>query len=82
LLSIKWTSIDPVCFCLAKAGKEVGPLFLWVGVMPGTLSCNDAEVTAIGCKDILARSHITDVEVAFRESVFTRFAVHGPLLFW
>jgi hypothetical protein len=73
-IAVKWTTIDPVCF--TKVGKKTGPLHLWVGVMPRTLSCDNVEVAAIGCNDILVRSHITDVEVAFRESVFTRFA--GP----
>ena len=72
--AVKWTTIEPVCF--TEVGKKVGPLYLWVGVMPGTLSHDNTEVAATGCKDILTRSHITDVEVAFRESVFTRFA--GP----
>ena len=75
-VAVKWTSIDPVRF--AQVGKKAGPLFLWVGVMPGTLSRDDAEVAAVGCKDILAQSQITNVEIAFRESVFTRSA--GPQL--
>jgi len=35
-IKLKWTTIDPVRF--AEAGKEPGSLFLWVGVLPGTLS--------------------------------------------
>ncbi|KAF8342912.1 uncharacterized protein EI90DRAFT_804213 [Cantharellus anzutake] len=73
---LKWTSIDPVRF--AEAEKEPGPLFLWVGVMPGTLSPNDAEDAAVRCKEILLEYEIIDVEIAFRESIFTRFA--GPQL--
>ncbi|KAI6117954.1 hypothetical protein F5141DRAFT_591568 [Pisolithus sp. B1] len=75
-IGIKWTSIDPVRF--AELGKEAGPLFLWVGVMPGTLSRDDAEIAAAGCKQILLQSQITDVEIAFRESVFARSV--GPQL--
>ncbi|KAH7890239.1 hypothetical protein F5I97DRAFT_1933636 [Phlebopus sp. FC_14] len=52
-IELRWTSINPVRF--AEAGKEPGPLYLWVGVMPGH-----------------------DVELAFRESVFTRSV--GPQL--
>ncbi|KAF8837533.1 hypothetical protein BDN67DRAFT_185210 [Paxillus ammoniavirescens] len=75
-VGLRWTSIDPVRF--AEVGKEAGPLFLWVGVMPRTLSRGDAEVVAVRCKQILAESRITGVEIAFRESVFTRSA--GPQL--
>jgi hypothetical protein len=75
-VNVKWTSIDPVRF--AKVGEEAGPLFLWVGIMPGTLTPRDAKDAAVVCKKILAESQITDVEIAFRESVFTRSA--GPQL--
>ncbi len=75
-VDLKWTSIDPVRF--AEAGKEPGPLFLWVGVMPSSLSRDDAEVAAVRCKEILAEYGIIDVEIAFRESVFTRSV--GPQL--
>ena len=75
-VDLRWTSIDPVRF--AKVGGEAGPLFLWVGVMPRTLSRKDAEVAAVRCKQILAESQITGVEIAFRESVFTRSV--GPQL--
>ena len=53
-IAVKWTRIDPVCF--AEVGKKAGPPFLWVGMMPGALSRYDAEVAAVGCKDILAQS--------------------------
>ncbi|ETW78096.1 hypothetical protein HETIRDRAFT_454139 [Heterobasidion irregulare TC 32-1] len=69
-VGLRWTSIDPVRF--AEVGKGAGPLFLWVGVMPVTLSCKDAEHAAVHCQQILAESEITGVEIAFRESVFTR----------
>jgi hypothetical protein len=47
--------------------------------MPRTLSRDHAEAAAARCKEILARYEIMDVEIAFRESVFTRFT--GPRLF-
>jgi hypothetical protein len=46
--------------------------------MPGTLSREDAKDAAVRCKQILAESQITGVEIAFRESVFTQSA--GPQL--
>jgi len=75
-IDLKWTSIDLVRF--AEVGGLPGPPFLWVGVMPKTLSRDDAEVAARRCKDILAESGIEDVEIAFRESIFSRFT--GPQL--
>ena len=75
-----WSSgqaqVDPVRF--AEVEEEAGPLFLWVGVMPGTLSRDDVKVAAVGCKQIIAQFQITDVEIAFRGSVVTRSA--GPRL--
>ena len=61
-LAVKWTSIDPVRF--AEVEEEAGPIFLCVGVMPGTLSRDDAKVAAVGCKQIIAQFQITDVEIA------------------
>jgi len=75
-IRLLWTSIDPVRF--AEDEKEPGPLFLWVGVLPGTLSSSDAENAAVHCKEIMSEHEITDVEIAFRESTFTRSA--GPQL--
>lgn len=77
-VGLKWTSIDPIRFAEVQVGKEPGPLFLWVGVMPKTLSCDDAKDAAVRCKAILTEYDIKDVEIAFRESVVTRSA--GPQL--
>ncbi|KZT05709.1 uncharacterized protein LAESUDRAFT_726637 [Laetiporus sulphureus 93-53] len=74
---VKWSSIDPVRF--AEAGQEdVSALYLWIGIIPGTLIFEAAKVAAEGCKDILAREGFPDVEVAFRESVVTQSI--GPKL--
>ncbi|KAH8989861.1 hypothetical protein EDB86DRAFT_3104234 [Lactarius hatsudake] len=81
-VNVKWTTIDPVRIAkVAKVEEEAtqaGPLFLWVSVKPRSLSHKDAEVAAVSCKKILKESNLTDVEIAFRESVFTRSA--GPRL--
>ncbi|KIJ12044.1 hypothetical protein PAXINDRAFT_163961 [Paxillus involutus ATCC 200175] len=71
-IDLKWTSIDPVRF--AEAEKEPGPLFLWVGVLPGTLSPDDAKGPAARCKELLLEYAINDVEIAFRKSIYTRHA--------
>ena len=73
-LEVKWSTIDPVRF--AEQGGEIGPLYLWVGVDPGSLSIELAKAAAVGCKKILADAQFPDVEIAFRESVVTR----GPQL--
>jgi len=79
-INLKWTSIDPVRF--AEVGGKPGPLFLWVGVLPGAFSypgtTGMAAALAARCKQILSEYKITNVEIAFRESTYTRSA--GPQL--
>ncbi|KAI1788921.1 hypothetical protein LXA43DRAFT_974534 [Ganoderma leucocontextum] len=75
-IDLKWTSIDPGRF--AEGEMEPGPLFLWVGVLPGTLSPDHAKGPAMRCKELLSEYAITGVEIAFRESIYTRYA--GPQL--
>ena len=67
-LDVKWSTIDPVRF--AEEGGEAGPLYLWVGVVPKSLSFEGAKAAADGCKKILTDAHFPDIEIAFRESVF------------
>lgn len=75
-IEVKWSTIDPVRF--AVEGGEAGPLYLWVGVGPKSLSLKDAKAAAVGCKRILADAQFPDVEIAFRESIFARSI--GPQL--
>ena len=75
-LHVEWSTIDPVRF--AEEGGEAGPLYLWVGVVPRSLSFEGAKAAADGCKKILTDAHFPDIEIAFRESVFTRST--GPRL--
>ncbi|GJJ08866.1 hypothetical protein Clacol_003086 [Clathrus columnatus] len=75
-IELKWTSIDPVRF--AKIEEKPGSLFLWVGVLPDTLSSDHAKDVAAYCKEILVEYGFADVEIAFRESIYTRYA--GPQL--
>ena len=82
-IKIKWTSIDVVRF--ADVEEDPGPPVLWIGVMPASLSREDAEVAAVGCEGLLAKFALTGelgvgVEVAFRESVFTRRSAAHPRL--
>ncbi|KAG8952880.1 hypothetical protein FRC04_003329 [Tulasnella sp. 424] len=74
---VLWTTIDAVRFL--KVGEEaVGPVVLWIGVAPETLCAEDARTAANGCLDLLKEFDITDIEVEYRESIYTRSA--GPNL--
>ncbi|KAG6886741.1 hypothetical protein C0995_005293 [Termitomyces sp. Mi166 len=57
-------------------GGPVGPVILWIGVVPGTLSSDDACTSANGCLDLLKEFGITNVEVEFCGSIYTWSA--GP----
>ncbi|KAF8549223.1 hypothetical protein OG21DRAFT_1556983 [Imleria badia] len=61
---VTWTSVDVVRF--AVVGEAL------------SLSIEDAHTAAVGCQELLESYKITDVEVEFRESVFSRSA--GPKL--
>ena len=43
-VNIKWTTIDITHF--AEVKKDASPIFLWVGVKPRSLSCENTEVVA------------------------------------
>jgi len=73
-----WTSIDVVCFIKVGEGEAIGPVVLWIGVAPESLSCEDAHTSAKGCLDLLKDSNVTDVKVEFRKSIYTSMA--GPSL--
>ncbi|KZT23556.1 hypothetical protein NEOLEDRAFT_1163692 [Neolentinus lepideus HHB14362 ss-1] len=61
-------------------GRQIYEYFDSVGLRSTSIDpvciAEDAENAAVRCKHILAEFQITDVEIAFRESVFTRSA--GP----
>lgn len=57
---LRWTSIDPAVRFF-EVGNEAWPVFIWVGVMPGTLALGDAKPAAEYCKNILAKYKISDV---------------------
>ena len=61
----------------AEPGKAAGPIVLWIGVRPGSLSRKQAQVAAVACEKIILTYEITGVEIAFRESLFRR---SGPML--
>lgn len=75
-VEVRWTTIDVVRFIKVEKGKTIGPVILWIGVTPKTLSGKGAKTAAYGCLDILKVVEITDIEVEFRESVYIESA--GP----
>ncbi|TFK81505.1 hypothetical protein K466DRAFT_502009 [Polyporus arcularius HHB13444] len=74
--NVKFTTIDWVRFSLDYG--PAGPVTLWIGVLPESLAAEDAHIAACGCLALLQEFDITDVEVAFRTSIYTRSA--GPKL--
>ena len=67
-VGVNWSTIDPVRFA-EEGKKETSPLYLWIGVVPRSLSPKDARDAAVGCKQILANANLPDIEIAFRESL-------------
>lgn len=52
-INVTWTTIDVVR--LAEEEKEPGPPVLWIGVKPGSLSREDAQVATVGCEGLLKK---------------------------
>jgi len=75
---VRWTSIDVARFIIVGDGEVAGPPVLWIGVHPDTLEGEDAFNAANDLLTHLATFDITDVEIEYRESVYTRSA--GPPL--
>jgi hypothetical protein len=73
---VLWTTIDVVRFIKVGEGEAIGPVVLWIGVAPDTLLGEDARISAKGCQDLLKEFDVTDIEVEYRESIYTRSA--GP----
>jgi hypothetical protein len=70
-LKVRWTSIDSVR--LANIEEEtIGPVMLWIGVFPSSISSEDAYTAVLGGLAILKQFDLSDVNVEFRESVYIR----------
>ncbi|KJA21087.1 hypothetical protein HYPSUDRAFT_203275 [Hypholoma sublateritium FD-334 SS-4] len=72
-LSIPWTSIDVVRFVTDGDGdkKIRSPVVIWVGVVPDSLNSDGAFESSNSILNLLAINDINDVEVEYRESVYT-----------
>ncbi|KAF9235843.1 hypothetical protein BU15DRAFT_89406 [Melanogaster broomeanus] len=55
-----------------------GPVTIWIGVFPGSTSATAAHNSALDVLALLRDYHITDVDIDYRESFYTREA--GPQL--
>ncbi|KAG9019614.1 hypothetical protein FRB90_012460 [Tulasnella sp. 427] len=75
-MRVKWTSIDVVRIPLSE--EPSGPVILWIGVMPSSLSGHEGVDVAFKCRELLIQDGIVDVDVEIRDSVVTRLA--GPKL--
>ncbi|KAN0081180.1 hypothetical protein V8E55_008804 [Tylopilus felleus] len=77
-VGIMWTSVNPLAYANAGEPKPFCPLIICVGVNPGSLLYEAAVAAAAVVKNILTDAGFPDIEVAFIESVVTRFT--GPKL--
>jgi hypothetical protein len=73
-----WTSVNPLAYANAGEPRPFCPLIICVGVNPGSLLYEAAFAAATVVKTILTDAGFPDIEVAFIESVVTRFT--GPKL--
>ncbi|KAJ7808190.1 hypothetical protein B0H14DRAFT_3152200 [Mycena olivaceomarginata] len=82
-LQVDWTSLDVVR--IPNLDEPNGPVVLWIGVTPSSLSRDDGTlVSARVCLALFAEHQLADVEVHVRESLLVR--QNGPklmkLVFW
>ena len=57
----------------------ITPITIWVGVLPDTLTCKDAYKSSVDILNLLREHGISDLDVAYRESVVKDSS--GPELF-
>ncbi|KAI5993685.1 hypothetical protein EDC04DRAFT_2910737 [Pisolithus marmoratus] len=80
---IDWSSIDPARFfthaLLGEGAKgSLGPVVIWVGVVPGSTSADTAHEVSKEILALLQKNGVVDVVVEWREAVLQRLA--GPPL--
>ncbi len=59
-----------------KTKKLVGPVTIWIGVFPESISATDAHDVAQDILALLKDYNISDVDIDFRESLYTREVGH------
>ncbi|KAG8743173.1 hypothetical protein FRC10_000315 [Ceratobasidium sp. 414] len=80
---INWSSVDPARFFThGPTGEEekgsLGPVVIWVGVIPGSTSSDTAQEVSQKILTLLLENGVEDVVVEWREAVCQRLA--GPPL--
>ena len=78
---IHWSSVDPARFTHATPGEEkvsLGPVVIWVGVVPGSTSSDTAHEVSQEILTLLREHGVKDAVVEWREAVLQRLA--GPPL--
>lgn len=78
---INWSSVDPVRF-FTHAGDDdeewkepsLGPVVIWVGVIPGSTSSDIAHEVSQEILTLLLKNGVEDVVVEWREAVLQRLA--------
>ncbi|KAK0491980.1 hypothetical protein EDD18DRAFT_1311037 [Armillaria luteobubalina] len=90
VVKVRFTTIDVVRFKMVEVDEDadeetaeakkpvVGPVTIWIGVFPESTSATAAHDAAQDVLALLRHYQITDVDVDFRESFYTREA--GPQL--
>jgi len=71
-MGVRWTSINPLAYANEGEAIPFCAFIVSVGVTPCSLAYEDAVAAAGGVKEILAKSGLAGVEVAFVESVVER----------
>ncbi|KAI6040832.1 hypothetical protein EDC04DRAFT_2867379 [Pisolithus marmoratus] len=80
---INWMSVDPAHFFthapLGEGGNgSLGPIVIWVGVIPGSTSADTAHKVSEEILSLLLKNGVDDVVVEWHEAVLQRLA--GPPL--
>ncbi|TFK81504.1 hypothetical protein K466DRAFT_604445 [Polyporus arcularius HHB13444] len=74
--NVLFTTIDGIRFAIGDG--PAGAVTIWIGVRCGELTAERAHDAARSCLALLKEFDITDVDIEFRESLYTRLA--GPTL--
>ncbi|KAF8483854.1 hypothetical protein DFH94DRAFT_792531 [Russula ochroleuca] len=84
-VGINWSTIDPVRFA-EEGKKEADPVYLWIGVVPRSLSFEDAQDAAVAFRDgprLLehdpSEDPIASIQYAFTPSLGIQIAPKAPL---
>ena len=69
-MNVNWLCTDVVR--IANVEDSSGPVSIWIGVEPGTLSFEDGGVVVLKCREVLDTYHVQGVDIEIRESRIIR----------